>query len=177
MSADTQPSFLRLGLLVAGTIFIIDQMTKWWIVFDVMAPPKTIAVFPSFNLVMGWNRGISFGMFDGDSPLNKWLLIILALTVVTVLLVWLKRAENRLVGFALGLIIGGAFGNITDRIHFGAVADFLDFYIGAYHWPAFNVADAGITVGAVVLVLDSLIRGAEQNNMDSNKYNADENNE
>lgn len=177
MSGDTQPGFLRLGLLVAGTIFIIDQMTKWWIVFDVMAAPKTIAVFPSFNLVMGWNRGVSFGMFDGESPLNKWLLIILALTVVTVLLVWLKRAENRLVGFALGLIIGGAFGNITDRIHFGAVADFLDFYIGAYHWPAFNVADAGITVGAVILVLDSLIRGTEQNKVSVNKYNAEENDE
>ncbi|MBL6942384.1 MAG: signal peptidase II, partial [Rhodospirillales bacterium] len=133
----------------------------------------TIAVFPSFNLVMGWNRGVSFGMFDGDSPLNKWLLIGLALIVVMVLLVWLKRAEDRLVGYALGLIIGGALGNVIDRIHYGAVADFLDFYIGAYHWPAFNVADAGITVGAVVLVLDSLFRGPEQNKIGTDEENAE----
>ena len=175
MSDGREYGFLRLGLLVALAVIILDQLTKWWIVFDVMASPRTIAVFPSFNLVMGWNRGVSFGMFDGDSPLNKWLLISLALVVVAVLLMWLKRAEGRLVSYALGLIIGGAIGNVIDRIHFGAVADFLDFYIGDYHWPAFNIADAGITIGAVILVLDSLFRGPEQNKTGTDEDDAEKN--
>jgi signal peptidase II len=162
MSSDNPNSFLRFGLVVAAIVIVLDQLSKWWIVFDVMRPPRTIEIFPSFNLVMGWNRGVSFGMFDSDSPLNQWLLIGLAIAVVIVLLVWLKRADSRLIGIAIGLIVGGALGNVIDRIHFGAVADFLDVYIGEYHWPAFNVADAGISVGAVILVLDSLFAGSER---------------
>lgn len=169
MSETRASGFLRLGLIIAAITIVLDQLSKWWIVFDVMNPPKVIPVFPSFNLVMGWNRGVSFGMFDSDSPLNQWLLIALALVVVAVLLVWMKRAENKLMGVSLGLIVGGAIGNVIDRIHFGAVADFLDFYYGSYHWPAFNVADTGITVGAVVLVLDSLFAGSE-----SDKKGADD---
>lgn len=161
--------YWRQGLLIAGVTIILDQLTKWWIVFEVMSPPRVIPVFPSFNLVMGWNRGVSFGMFDSDSPQNQWLLVALALVIVVVLLVWMKRAESRLVTIAIGLIVGGAIGNVIDRLHFGAVADFLDFYIGAYHWPAFNVADTGITVGAVVLVLDSLFVSSE-----NDKKGADE---
>lgn len=163
MSDEKRHGFLARGLMIALAVVIVDQVSKWWIVFDVMIPPKTIPVFPSFNLVMGWNRGVSFGMFNSASPMHQWLLIGLALVVVVVLLVWLKRAESRLIALSLGLIIGGALGNVIDRIHFGAVADFLDFYVGGYHWPAFNVADAGITVGAVILVLDSLLTGDDRN--------------
>jgi len=154
---------LPLGLPVALVIIVVDQLTKWWIVYDVMASPRVIPVVPFFNLVMGWNRGVSFGLFDSDSPMHQWLLIGLASVVVVVLLFWLRRAETRRIAYALGLIIGGALGNVIDRINFGAVADFLDVYIGDYHWPAFNVADAGITVGAVILVLDSLFAGPDQN--------------
>jgi signal peptidase II len=163
MSGQKGYGFLPLGLRVALAIVIVDQLSKWWIVSHVMVPPKIIAVFTSFNLVMGWNRGVSFGMFDSTSPMHQWLLIGLAIVVVVVLLVWLKRAESRLIALSLGLIIGGALGNVIDRIHYGAVADFLDFYIADYHWPAFNAADAGITVGAVILVLDSLLAGRDQN--------------
>jgi len=177
MSAERGHGFLPLGLVLALAILIVDQATKWWIVFDVMAPPRTIAVFPSFNLVMGWNRGVSFGMFDSDSPFNQWLLIALALIVVTVLAFWLKRAESRLIASALGLIIGGALGNVIDRVHFGAVADFLDVYIGQYHWPAFNVADAGITVGAAILVLDSLFTGSRKNKIISEKGDVEKDDE
>ena len=164
---------LRYGLILAFAVMALDQLTKWWVLEGLMQPPQRIILTPFFNLVSGWNRGVSFGMFDGDSPLNKWLLISLALVVVAVLLMWLKRAEGRLVSYALGLIIGGAIGNVIDRIHFGAVADFLDFYIGDYHWPAFNIADAGITVGAVILVLDSLFRGPEQNKTGSDEGDAE----
>ena len=140
---------------------MLDQLTKWWVVFEVMNPPRTIPVSPFFNLVMGWNKGVSFGMFDSDSEMNKWLLVALALVVVVVLLMWMRKAESRRIAVALGMIVGGAIGNVIDRVHFGAVADFLDFYVGGYHWPAFNVADTGITVGAVVLVLDSLFTSSE----------------
>ncbi len=161
MSSNIRQGYFSLGLIAAAIVVVLDQLSKWWIVFDVMRPPRVIEVFPFFNLVMGWNRGVSFGMFDSDSPLSQWLLIGLALAVVGALLVWLKRADDRLICLAIGLIVGGALGNVIDRIHFGAVADFLDFYIGSYHWPAFNVADAGISVGAVILVLDSLFASSK----------------
>ncbi len=161
MTEKKGKSGFSLGLICGVIILVLDQITKWWIVTEVMYPPRLIPVFPSFNLVMGWNRGVSFGIFDSSSPPNQWLLISLALIIVTVLLIWLKRAESRLISTALGMIIGGALGNVLDRIHYGAVADFLDFYIGNFHWPAFNVADAGITIGVIVLVLESVLIGSE----------------
>ena len=161
MSTNKGKGLFTLGLKIVLLIFTLDQATKWWIVNEVMNPPRVIPVLPSFNLVMGWNRGVSFGIFDTASPPNQWLLIGLALIIVTVLLIWLKRADSRLISVALGLIVGGALGNVMDRIHYGAVADFLDFYVGDFHWPAFNVADVGITIGVIVLVLESYFVGSE----------------
>lgn len=162
MNENGATGYGRQGLLIVAVTLVLDQLTKWWVVFEVMNPPRTIPVFPSFNLVMGWNKGVSFGMFDSDSEMSKWLLVSLALVVVAFLLFWMRKAESRRVANAIGMIVGGAIGNVIDRLHFGAVADFLDVYIGVYHWPAFNVADAGITVGAVILVLDSLFSGSEK---------------
>ncbi len=162
MSFPARRGAFPLGVLVAGLIMLLDQASKWWIVFEVMRPPRVIPVFPSFNLVMGWNRGVSFGLFDSDSPYSQWLLIGLALVIVGVLLVWLWRTDSRLMALAIGFIVGGALGNVIDRLHYGAVADFLDVHVAGYHWPAFNVADAGITVGAVIFVLDSLFAGLER---------------
>jgi len=166
MSTNKGKGLFSLGLKIVLLIFTLDQATKWWIVNEVMNPPRVIPVLPSFNLVMGWNRGVSFGIFDTASPPNQWLLIGLALIIVTVLLIWLKRADSRLISVALGLIVGGALGNVMDRIHYGAVADFLDFYVGDFHWPAFNVADAGITIGVIVLVLESFFVGSETDKKD-----------
>ncbi len=166
MSDNQGKGLFSLGLIIVFLVFTLDQATKWWIVTEVMNPPRFIPVFPSFNLVMGWNKGISFGIFDTASPPNQWLLIGLALIIVAVLLVWLKRADSRLISVALGMIIGGALGNVMDRIHHGAVADFLDFYVGNFHWPAFNVADAGITIGVIVLVLESFFVGSETDKKD-----------
>ena len=162
MSSLKGNKLFSVGLIIAFSIFSLDQLSKWWIVNEIMSPPKFIPVFPSFNLVMGWNRGISFGMFDSNSPVSQWILIALALLVVSILLVWLKRAETLTISISLGMIIVGALGNVIDRIHYGAVADFLDFYVGDFHWPAFNLADTGITLGAIVLVLDSLSTGSKK---------------
>lgn len=153
---------LRLGLVVAIVVIVFDQATKWWIMAMVMQPPRIIPVTPFFNLVMGWNRGISFGLFDGDSAVNVWILPLVALAIVAALVVWLRRVQGVWLASAIGLVIGGALGNVVDRLRFGAVADFLDFHVAGYHWPAFNVADSGITVGVTMLVLDSLFLGGEK---------------
>ncbi len=155
---------MRKGLGVALLILGLDQATKWWIVERMMDPPRLIPVMPFFNLVMGWNRGVSFGLFNQDSPYNVWILTAIALIIVVVLVFWLRKAERQLVVVAIGMVIGGAIGNVLDRLRFGAVADFLDFYIAGYHWPAFNVADSGITIGAGLLVLDALFTGPEKTN-------------
>jgi len=156
----------RLGLLLAVSVIVLDQITKWWIVSSVMQPPRVIPITPFFNLVMGWNRGVSFGLFNSDSPLNDWLLPLIALVIVGFLLVWLVRSESLLMALALGSVIGGAIGNVIDRFNYGAVADFLDLHMAGYHFPAFNVADAGISIGAIILVVDSLFSGPDKNKLD-----------
>lgn len=153
---------MRKGLGLALIIIGLDQASKIWIVEQVMQPPRIIEVTPFFNLVMGWNYGVSFGMFNQNSPWNAWVLSAIALAIVIVLLLWLRKADKGLVVLALGMIIGGALGNVIDRVRFGAVADFLDFHVAGYHWPAFNVADSGITVGAALLVLDALFAKSEK---------------
>ncbi len=152
---------LSTGIGIAVAVVGLDQLTKWWIVETVMKPPRAIEITSFFNLVMGWNRGISFGFLNNDSPMNSWVLPLVTVLIVCFLAVWLVRAGYILVATALGLIIGGALGNLIDRIRYGAVADFLDFHAFGYHWPAFNVADAAITAGAAVLVWDSLFTGEE----------------
>jgi signal peptidase II len=100
---------------------------------------------------------VSFGMLDSASRLGPWILSGLALAVVVLLLGWLRRVDHPLTSAGLGLIIGGAIGNVIDRVRFGAVIDFLDFHALGWHWPAFNVADSAIFVGAVLLLVDGLL--------------------
>jgi signal peptidase II len=157
----------RLGLLLAIVLIVIDQMTKSWIVEYVMQPPRVIEVTSFFNLVLAWNRGISFGLFNSGSDLNAWLLPLLVAMVTAVLGVWLARTDRLLIGASLGLIIGGAVGNLIDRLRLGAVIDFLDVHAFGYHWPAFNVADSGITIGAALLIFDSVF-GTKGENLAKN---------
>ena len=147
---------MRLGLAVAATVAVLDQVVKWWAIPALSATPGGGEVAPFFNLVMVWNRGVSFGLFGG-AALPPWLLAAFAGLVAVGLAVWLTRVSGRWLVIGIGLIVGGAVGNIVDRLRYGAVADFFDFHIGAYHWPAFNVADAAISVGLVALVIDSLL--------------------
>ncbi|MBK8159314.1 MAG: signal peptidase II [Rhodospirillaceae bacterium] len=147
------PSLFRNSILLAGLIIAADQFTKWLVMFEIMNPPRVIPVVPSLNIVMAWNTGVSFSMLQGTGP---WLLSALALAVSLGLLIWLGRLTHRLPGYAVGFIIGGAVGNVIDRLRFGAVFDFIDFYVGDWHWPAFNLADSAIFVGVVLLLFDSL---------------------
>ena len=147
---------MALGLGLAAAVVVVDQISKWWIVEHVMQPPRSITVTPFFNLVMGWNRGVSFGMLNSDQAISAWMLSAFALAIVVVLLVWMARDDRAICTAALGLVIGGALGNVVDRVRFGAVADFLDFHAFGYHWPAFNAADTAISLGALVLLADAL---------------------
>ncbi len=147
---------LRFGLAVAVVVAAADQLVKWWAVPALAELPGGVEVLPFFDLVLVWNRGVSFGLLGG-AALPPWLLAAFAGLVSAGLTVWLARIKERWPALGIGLVIGGALGNIIDRLLHGAVADFFDFHIGGYHWPAFNVADAAISVGLAILVIDSLL--------------------
>ena len=153
---------VRLGLTVALVLLVLDQLAKWAAldVLDLAARP--IVVTPFFNLVMVWNRGVCFGMLDSLGAVAPWLLSGLALAVVVGLLFWLRRSEHAMMAIGLGLVIGGALGNVIDRLRYGAVVDFLDFHVAGWHWPAFNFADAGICVGAGLILVDGLLAPRRQ---------------
>jgi signal peptidase II len=148
---------LRLGLTLALTVLGADQATKWLIKRVTLDEGvRSITILPFFDIVAAWNYGISFGMFnDGDAG-DRWVFISIAAAIVTMLVVWLRRAENTLVAIGLGLVIGGAVGNVVDRMFFGAVFDFLLFHAYGWQWPAFNLADSAICVGVGMLIADSL---------------------
>jgi signal peptidase II len=149
-----------LGLALAAAIAIADQLTKLWVLAAFAARasgPPVIAVAPFFNLVLTGNRGMSFGLFNNDVAANTAIFTVLAALIVTALIVWLRRAETLLLRVAIGLVIGGAIGNVVDRLWRGAVVDFLDFHLGEWHWFAFNLADTAICLGVATLLLDSLL--------------------
>ncbi len=157
--ATFQAARLRLGLLLALGILLADQASKWWILEVLRLPElRQVVVTANFNLTMVWNRGVTFGLLASDYWWKPLLLAGVALAVACMLLVWLSRAESRLVAIGLGSVIGGAIGNVIDRARFGAVADFLDFHAFGWHWYAFNVADAAIVCGVGLLLWDALIR-------------------
>ncbi|MDF1719068.1 MAG: signal peptidase II [Minwuia sp.] len=138
-------------------LIILDQATKVWLI-GVMEARGFAAweLLPFFNLVMVWNPGVSFGLFGGGPAETRWILAAVNVAVSIMLLIWLLRAENRMQRLALAAVIGGALGNALDRLIYGRVADFFDFHVAGWHWPAFNVADMAISCGVVILLLDSL---------------------
>ncbi len=163
MTATGTRSFTAFGLVVAAVVIALDQLSKWWILDTVMQPyPRVIEVTPFFNLVMAWNTGVSFGTFGSSHAVMPYVLSAVALAIVVMLVLWLRQADRRFVALALGMVIGGAIGNVIDRLRFGAVADFLDFHVAGWHFWAFNVADSGISVGVALLVLDGLFAGREK---------------
>ncbi len=151
-----QRQALRLGGIVAVVIIILDQTSKWLMLEHVMNPPRIIEVTPFFNLVYAWNRGISFGVFNTGSPWNRWALPLVAVGICVALAFWLVRSTHWSMTVGIAMIIGGALGNVIDRLRAGAVYDFLDIHAAGWHWPAFNVADSAISIGVVFLILDSL---------------------
>ncbi|MBX9806146.1 MAG: signal peptidase II [Alphaproteobacteria bacterium] len=141
-----------MGLVLATIVLILDQGSKWIVLNHLMVDPQTIEVTSFFNIILAWNRGISFGLLASSNPYSVWVLATIALAFAAVLTLWIWRAETKLMAMAFGLVLGGAIGNLADRLRFGAVTDFLDFHAYGYHWYTFNIADSAI-VGGVTLIL------------------------
>ncbi|HZS82465.1 MAG TPA: signal peptidase II [Stellaceae bacterium] len=164
MSRAQPPQRLAAGLVVAALVVALDQASKWWIV-RAMDGLAAIRLADFFNLVLVRNRGVSFGMFNnGGAPGGGLVFSVLAAAIVVALLVWLWRSAEGWIVPAIGLVVGGAIGNVIDRLRLGAVVDFLDFHLGAWHWPAFNVADSAICIGVALMLIDGLLRRREAAN-------------
>ena len=144
------------GPVLALLVLVLDQLSKA-AVLQALDPYQALSVTPFFDLVLVWNRGVSFGMFAGAGDHGPWLLMALAAAIATFLVIWLSRETRPVTRVALWLVLAGAVGNTIDRVRFGAVVDFLDFHLYGHHWPAFNVADSAIVVGAGLILLDSLV--------------------
>ena len=160
---------MTLGLIVAFAVFFSDQLSKWFVqgYFDNAHSPQAFSGF--FNLVEAWNTGVSFSMFNDGGILGMVVLSLFAIGVIVFLLMWLKKEDDKVVQLSLGFIIGGALGNVVDRIRFGAVYDFLDFYYNNWHWPAFNLADAFICTGAFIIILHGMIKAKSNINKEGEK--------
>jgi signal peptidase II len=145
---------LRL-LWLSLAVIVLDQVSKVWIQ-AVFEPYEVLEVLPFFNLVLVFNTGAAFSFLGDAGGWQRWFFIVLAVLVSLVLLAWLRRLgeAERLTGWGLALVLGGALGNVIDRILLGHVVDFLDFHWAGWHWPAFNVADSAITCGVILLLLD-----------------------
>jgi signal peptidase II len=155
---------VRFGLTVAAITCIADQITKLWILFVLDLRDKgAVVVTPFMDLVMTWNRGISYGLFQQDGWLGQWPLLAVTIVVLVLLWVWLTRAESQLTALSLGLIIGGAVGNSIDRIAYGAVADFVMLHLTTasfrFNWYVFNVADVAIVAGVIGILYETLLGG------------------
>ncbi|SHH50124.1 signal peptidase II [Marivita hallyeonensis] len=150
---------MRLVALIAVIVFVVDQFTKWWVVHVMdLARVGAIDVLPPYlNFRMAWNTGINFGLFSGTADWTRWVLISVALGIVLFVLVWMRRDPPGRTGLVFaGLLIGGALGNVVDRLLYGAVADFLNMSCCGIDNPyAFNVADISVFIGAIGLALFS----------------------
>ena len=154
----------RIGAVTAALTCLLDQVSKLWLIFSFDLGGKgVVPVAPMLDLVLTWNPGISYGLFQQYGGLGRWVLLGFSVVAILVLSIWLARAGSRVGAVALGLIIGGALGNAIDRLAYGAVADFVLFHVTVanwqFHWYVFNLADAAIVAGVVGLVYEALFPG------------------
>ncbi len=146
----------RAGLAIALIVLAIDQGYKWWMlnIYDI-GSRGIVKITPFFDITLVWNRGISYGLFQQNSDTGRYVLIGIIVLIMIVLVVWLLRTRGYLIAIAMGLILGGAMGNVIDRIVYGAVADFFSFHSWGYYWYVFNLADVWVVAGAALLLYDS----------------------
>lgn len=147
-----------LGFSIALVTFVLDQATKLYTLYVYDLPMKEpVELNPFVNLIVVWNRGISYGLFQQHSEFGRWMLIIVSILAAIGLSFWIRRTSAKLLAASLGLIVGGAIGNVIDRLRYGAVFDFIQFHIGNWDWYVFNIADAAIVAGVVGLLYDSFV--------------------
>ncbi len=151
-----------IGFVIAVLAFVSDQAFKFWMLlgFDIKTHMQTLGpvrITPFFDLVLVWNRGISYGLFQQDSDLGRYILVAIAILASVFISVWIWRNHDRLISIGLGLILGGALANGLDRLYHGAVVDLFHFYWGEFSWYVFNLADVWIVAGAAILIYDSFL--------------------
>jgi signal peptidase II len=149
--------YSSLGAGVAILAFAADRLHKWWSL-NILDMPSVgrITVSGNFDIVMAWNKGVSYGLFQAETIAGRIGLIVFALAIVIGLGLWLAKAENKPLAIAIGLIIGGALGNVLDRLIYGAVADFFSFHAFGFYWYIFNVADIWIALGVGLILAESV---------------------
>ena len=162
MGGITMTSPLRIGIIAAITTLLLDQASKLWLLYVLdIGHRDPIRVTSFFDLVLAWNIGISFGLFQNDSQIAQIALMAVKALAVIALTVWMARSRTLLASLALGLIIGGAIGNAIDRLAYGAVVDFALFHVqiggNTYSWYVFNLADTAIVAGVITLLYDSFL--------------------
>lgn len=153
----------RLGLAVVLVVFLADQALKLWLLFGLrLAETGPFAVTPFMNIVLAWNRGISYGLFQQHSDFGRWCLVVISIVAAVWLGRWMWREQRPVTVVSLALVVGGALGNGLDRAVYGAVVDFVHLHWGSFSWYIFNIADAAIVVGVVGLLYESFRPGAEK---------------
>lgn len=145
------------ALVLAILVFVADQASKRAVINALGHEGASHTVTPFFDIVLVLNEGISFGMLNNGHAYTPYFLMGTTVLIVAALLVWLFRTQDMLISSALGLLIGGAIGNLVDRIKIGAVVDFLSFHVDEFAWPAFNVADSAVVIGVMLLLVQSLV--------------------
>jgi signal peptidase II len=148
----------RLAILVALTTLMLDQASKLYLLFVYeLFLYEPVSLGPFIELIVVWNRGISYGLLQQETDLGRWLLSGFSLIVAIGLGIWMLRTQHRFLAVSIALIVGGAIGNVIDRIAYGAVFDFVHVYVGTFSWYVFNIADAAIVAGVIGLVYDSFV--------------------
>jgi signal peptidase II len=153
---------LKILLPTAAVVVILDQVSKV-LVGTVMTPGRAIEVIPGlFNIIYVKNPGAAFGIFRHGGIIRTFFLLAVTAAALVIIGFLLRQSRDRVMSFALSLVAGGAVGNLIDRVRFGSVVDFLDFFIGRHHWPAFNVADSAITVGVIIALYSYYLRPGKE---------------
>lgn len=154
---DARASHLGAGLAVAALVLLLDQASKWWVA-RTFGLGDGVALGPWLNLVRVENPGAAFSFLAAASGWQRWLFMGFGLIASAVMIALLARPQRMLIVVVLGLVLGGALGNVVDRVIWGHVTDFIDVHLGGYHWPAFNIADSALTIGVGLMLLNEWIR-------------------
>jgi signal peptidase II len=155
----------RLGFAVAVLVLVLDQLAKWFVThpLGINQIGDQLVLLPIFNFTYTQNEGISLGMLNATNPVGRWMLVGLTSAIAVAVAVWIGRERSRIDQAALGMVLGGALGNILDRVRFGYVTDFLDLHFGDYRpFLVFNVGDAAISIAVVILLLRAFLARKDQ---------------
>lgn len=149
--------FFGIGTYLAAFVALADQSTKNWFLASSSELNPVVKITPFLNFRLNWNKGVTFGLMNDFGVWMPYILIGVALVILLLLLSWLRNVKTLYAALGLGFVMGGAIGNVIDRVRFGAVVDFIDFHCAGYHWYTFNIADSAIVLGVGLLLLENFV--------------------